>query len=382
MRTEQFQPVIKLTRSEITPLCLQIAGQIRQEILRHRVVTGTRVISERCLAEALQISRNTVHQAYLQLASEGYLSLPTIRGSCPRIALQAQDNYRQPYPTINLILPERMMNFISLMRRRGLELAAGLMDRAADLGISIKVCPLPPDDSSPAAISLWMQSFLPRSLGIITLGSPVRTNAGFEMLLRQKEVPHVFVSGSNSFPHISSVTVNLKPGVRKMLRHLQKCGHRRLLLVDYVFPNDAVFNNCARERSSVISSLAGEYALETRNIFVRSNDRNFDELALSIRNDSWQPTAVWFHNDSLGDELLPRLANAGVNLFADLSVVGYDDCSLRYDLSSLNHSRLAMASMAVDFIDSLFKNGRPGEAMHGQVCCDYFPKSSVVINKP
>ncbi len=378
MKSKHFHPKINLTRTSMTPLCLQIVEQMRREIIRNRVTSETRVISERCLSEELQVSRNTVHQAYQQLSSEGYITLPEVRGSCSRISNKAQDNYRQPYPTINLILPNRMSEYVSSMRRRSLELVAGLMDHAADVGISVKILPLPSSDATAQDISLWLDSFIPRSLGIVTLGSTVQTHAGFEALLRQKEVPHVFVSGNSTYAHIGSVTVDYAPGVHKMLSHLKECGHHRLLLLDFYFKPGAVFDYCARERATVIRELAGEYGLETRSIIWHRDKVNMDELSWHLRHYAWRPTALWVHNDRLGDELLPRLADLGVRLFQDLSVVGYDDCSKKFELSSLNHSRQAMAAMAVDFVDSLFKDGKPGEALHGRVPCDYFPKSSVV----
>lgn len=372
-----FHPCIELTRTSLTPLCLQIADQLRCEIRRHRVAAGTRIVSERCLSDALEVSRNTVHQAYQQLAIEGFITLPELRGSCPRIAGDAATKYRQPYPTINLVLPNRMSEYVSRMRRSSLELVAGLMDHAADLGISIKITPLPPGKASPREISLWLDSFIPRSLGVITLGSPEANDPGFDALLQQDEVPHVFVSGSSSFSHIGSVTVDYAPGVHKMLQHLHECSHRHLMLVDLAFPPVSSFSNCACERAGVIQKLAREYGIETRTVVWEDAKKSPGEL-VGLLKSSWAPTALWLHNDFLADEVLPLLEGLGIRLFQDLSVVGYDDCSQKYDLSSLNHSRPAMAAMAVDFVDSLFKNGKPGEARHGRVPCEYFCKSSVM----
>ena len=376
MKEPTFHPCIELTRTSLTPLCLQIADQLRLEIRRHRIGAGTRIVSERCLSEALAASRNTVHQAYQQLAREGYITLPEVRGSCPRVSGDAAANYRQPYPTINLILPNRMSEYVSRMRRRSLELVAGLMDHAADLGISIKITPLPSGKASPREISLWLDSFISRSLGVITLGSPAGNDPGFDALLQQNEVPHIFVSGSSSFSHIGSVTVDYAPGVHTMLQHLRECSHRRLLLADLDFSSVSSFANCACERAGVIRKLAREYGIETRTVVWGDAKKSPGELIGQLKS-SWAPTALWLHNDLLAEEVLPLLEGLGIRLFQDLSVVGYDDCSQKYALSSLNHSRQAMAAMAVDFVDSLFKHGKPGEARHGRIPCEFFGKSSV-----
>jgi GntR family transcriptional regulator of arabinose operon len=377
MREPTFHPRIELTRTSLIPLSLQIANQLRHEIRRHRVAAGTRIVSERYLSDALSVSRNTVHQAYLQLADEGYITLPEMRGSYPRISGDAASKYRQPYPTINLVLPNRMSEYVGMMRRRSLELVAGLMDHAADLGISVKITPLPSKCASSKEISLWLDSFISRTLGVITLGSPNGNDPSFDALLQQNAVPHIFVSGRSTFSHIGSVTVDYAPGVRKMLQHLGDCSHRRLLLVDLPFPPVSTFANCACERVEVIQKLAGEYGVETRTVIWKGAKSSLEEVIGQIKS-PWAPTAMWLHNDLLADELLPLLEGLGVRLFQDLSVVGYDDCSQKYALSSLNHSRQAMAAMAVDFVDNLFKHGKPGEAQHGRVPCEYFCKASVV----
>jgi len=65
--------LLTLDRSAATPLWRQVYGQIRDRILAGDLRAGERVPSSRALANALQVSRNLILDAYDQLVAEGYL---------------------------------------------------------------------------------------------------------------------------------------------------------------------------------------------------------------------------------------------------------------------------------------------------------------------
>jgi len=55
------------------PLYLQIYEQLKEEIISEKCSQGSKLPSTRSLATTLNVSRNTVESAYLQLCSEGYI---------------------------------------------------------------------------------------------------------------------------------------------------------------------------------------------------------------------------------------------------------------------------------------------------------------------
>lgn len=55
------------------PLYLQIYEQIKQDIISGKITEGSKLLSTRALSTTLNVSRNTVESAYLQLYSEGYV---------------------------------------------------------------------------------------------------------------------------------------------------------------------------------------------------------------------------------------------------------------------------------------------------------------------
>lgn len=65
---------ITVNRNEKVPLYMQISGQIKRMIFKGTLVNGSRLPSERCLAENLSVHRNTVIRAYNELKDEGLVT--------------------------------------------------------------------------------------------------------------------------------------------------------------------------------------------------------------------------------------------------------------------------------------------------------------------
>src|SRR3989442_4343992 len=68
--TASICSLIQLERNSNTPLYQQICEKIREAILSGQLAEGTRLPTERALANALGANRTTVMNAYNQLASD------------------------------------------------------------------------------------------------------------------------------------------------------------------------------------------------------------------------------------------------------------------------------------------------------------------------
>ena len=66
--------MIVLNNDSKVPLYLQIYEQLKEEIISGQLLEGSKLCSTRILATTLNVSRNTVESAYLQLSSEGYVT--------------------------------------------------------------------------------------------------------------------------------------------------------------------------------------------------------------------------------------------------------------------------------------------------------------------
>ncbi len=65
--------MIILNSDSNVPLYLQIYEQLKEEIILAKILEKTKLPSTRALSTTLNVSRNTVESAYLQLYSEGYI---------------------------------------------------------------------------------------------------------------------------------------------------------------------------------------------------------------------------------------------------------------------------------------------------------------------
>ncbi|MCB0035072.1 MAG: GntR family transcriptional regulator, partial [Anaerolineales bacterium] len=64
--------IIQLDSTAAEPLHRQLYGSLRQAILQQQLTAGQRLPSTRALADELNVSRNTIVNAYEQLLAEGY----------------------------------------------------------------------------------------------------------------------------------------------------------------------------------------------------------------------------------------------------------------------------------------------------------------------
>ncbi len=72
---------IKIDRSSVDPIYMQIAKQIRQSILDGELPAGKRLTPERRLAALLGVNRTTIVNAYRELAADGLVSGQVGRGT-------------------------------------------------------------------------------------------------------------------------------------------------------------------------------------------------------------------------------------------------------------------------------------------------------------
>ncbi len=384
VKEEKFIPEINLNRDTVIPLRAQIVEQMRTQIIRNRLPAGTKVVSESRLADELKINRNTIHQAYEQLAEEGLLFLAGIRGKAVEIADHVAAHYRNPFPSLNLVLPYSFTEQLKHFRLMGFEILAGLMDRAAERKISVNILSMPEPDSSEEEIDQWLESFIPRSIGIITFGcrEQVKFDPVFEKLLMNKTLPHVLCSATSECPHISTVTVDYEPAMRQMLEELWRLGHRRLGIVDTASSREwKLFRYHSGERAPLLKRLAEASGFQVT--VMEFKFQNFDpaKVVSEFILRKPHPSALWSMNDEMAEAIADKLIENGLHVPEDISVIGYDNNAVKYNISSFTHNRIEIGRMAVDIVAELFEHGTPGDAIHRQIPCSFVRNSTLAIAK-
>jgi GntR family transcriptional regulator/MocR family aminotransferase len=87
MSRTRWELAVSLDRTGRTPLFLQVAGSLADDIRRGRLRPGQPLPGTRRLARALGLNRNTVVAAYDELAAEGWIETDAARASFVSLAL-------------------------------------------------------------------------------------------------------------------------------------------------------------------------------------------------------------------------------------------------------------------------------------------------------
>jgi 2-aminoadipate transaminase len=95
--TASIRSLITLERGNGMPLYRQIAQRVREAILSGELVEGTRLPTERALAQELNVNRTTVMNAYNELASEGLIERHVGRGTTVRRSYASFDDEAVDY---------------------------------------------------------------------------------------------------------------------------------------------------------------------------------------------------------------------------------------------------------------------------------------------
>src|SRR5439155_26767610 len=99
--TAPIHTIITLDRSSGLPLYRQICQRLREAILSGQLAEGTRLPTERALANELGVNRTTVMNAYNELTSEGLIEGHVGRGTLVKRSYfdQEDEDFGRNYPS-------------------------------------------------------------------------------------------------------------------------------------------------------------------------------------------------------------------------------------------------------------------------------------------
>lgn len=109
---------IKLNKESRIPVYLQIADQLRAQIMRGALPEGSALPSERALAQRLGIHRNTVVKAYSELKSDAWIESRQGIG----YIVAAQEHLAPSLPDTAEVRPARRVNWVSEIKDQYLDM--------------------------------------------------------------------------------------------------------------------------------------------------------------------------------------------------------------------------------------------------------------------
>lgn len=320
------------------------------------------------VAKAAGVHRSTVSRAFsrpeavnaktrehiLRVADElGYTMSPLAR------ALSSKASAFIP-----LIVPDIINPFYA-------ELATSMIQTADERGYQLVVCTTNGDNRRTAGYLVAMQS-LYAPFGIIAPSTRVDIDTLTQHGFGSKVVILDQVAPGAELP---SIAVDNRRGIELAFEHLRSLGHER---IGYVSGISGVFT--VHERLSAYEDLVGGDPI----VLDDGSDRRAGErAAVRFVKMRQRPTAIIAANDMTAFALISTLAEQGVDVPRDVSVIGFDglDFGARFNpgLTTIRQPIADLGSFAIDLAE---KKAASGFAEHIVLAPELLVRASTAGPRP
>jgi len=176
--------------------------------------------------------------------------------------------------------------------------------------------------------------------------------------------PCVMVASGAVLPGTDTVGTDDRRGAELAVEHLAALGHTRIVHMD------GGSNVSAAERRSGYESGMRSAGIGDLIDIRPAGDDEADALAVidALLAEDDPPTAIFAFNDLLAAGALNRLADAGMDVPGDMSLVGFDNTfisALRHlSLTTINQPKLAMGRLAVTTLLQRLSDGSGDSIRH------------------
>jgi len=363
-----------LDRGDSLPLHAQVHHAL-QQIIHKGFEHGDRFFNEEYLSTRLGVSLATVRRALTDLASEGALERFAGRGTFVRKG-EARDERNLH---IGVLMPGSQWADGGAADAVLACLDALCTERDYSMHVSYT------HGDAKTIGPLWQTGRSCDREGFILLCNPPDTTLDLCRALADRRVPSVNVCTLvDDYPG-SSVGVNNGLGIRLGLEYLSALGHQRIALL----VNESLELPHVRHRMGSFTELAERSGLDEARVIMCDKkaaqdrddrgappyDDDIDEAVLdSMLNGAARPTAIFSVADSGAWAVLKRLADRGIKVPDEMSVLGFGDEGpsrfVRPTLSTIALPYQAMAEGALALLEE------PGE----RPTIEFLPPALVVRN--
>lgn len=188
-----------------------------------------------------------------------------------------------------------------------------------------------------------------------------RAESHFLDELIAEDIPLVTIDVSANAARSLVLEVNYAQGIDEAVQHLAFLGHRRIGFASGPMPH---LTNVRRRDAFIHSAKKIGLAAEKAPVFI--GEHTFEggtQAALHFLNLEPRPTAVVCSNDMMAVGVLRVLAERGIKVPRDMSVVGFDDIHLAEfvnpPLTTVRMSRQDLARAAFKGLETLWKEESP-----------------------
>ncbi|MBQ6472278.1 MAG: substrate-binding domain-containing protein [Victivallales bacterium] len=372
MRTQLNYKQIVLNREKSMPLYLQLAGELRRLIGETRADGSDKLPSALQLSRSLGIDRATVGKAFRELLTDGI-----IRQGSPRvlrISPEARGQLR-PFPCIGIILPHPFSITVDGYGGFPLLYMKGVIDAAAKQNISTIMVQPPTPDAGYQEIESFLDELEGRLLGVVHLGNrTAQKDRPLERLLQRASIPQVLISAVSPLSHIGTVTADARPGAHALAEQLLAFGHRRVGIVNKLPANGKtkgdlpiIFEVYSREAR--LQQSFQEHGLCCDQRYLCHGCANYSATlhALTQKKATGAlPTAYCCINDEVANWTLRALAELGLKVPDDISVIGFDgaDMAATTGLTTIQLPFYAIGVKGLELLLDIQNGALPQEERH------------------
>jgi DNA-binding LacI/PurR family transcriptional regulator len=335
----------------------EVTAALRARIAAGQYRSGELIPPERALAEEFQVARPTLRKALDPLIHEGLaIKVPGI-GTRVTAKEAAPANGRSRWRVLGLLIPDFNNRFF-------IEVTEAVEHTALQRGYQLLLC----NSRHDAGLEDWhLRQLAERAVdGVVVAHDPYRELPRSLTQLEEAGIPFVFLFAAPGAAAFDTVVLDERSGVDELMNYLFSLGHRRIA---FCRPNEGETRHPRERAFRDIMDGAGLALPENQVIPLEALMGPRGSTALkrifSTRN---APTAVFAGNDRTALLLLKHIAQLGIAVPEQVSVIGFDNLRFTEDLpvglTTVDQPKQDMGRRAVELLLEKVELGRSSEPRH------------------
>lgn len=324
---------IKLDRGSSVPLYSQLAEELRRQIADIPLNSREKLLSERKVAELLDLDRSTVNKAFAELKKQSLITAVSAR--ILQLFPEGRRRNLSPFPNIGVVIPDNFsFRDASGEEQIPLEYIKGIMDCASENRFSVIMLRLPDTNMPAAEINRFINDTGSKVTGIIHLGDRMLyPDSPLQKLMRFKELPQVIISADTGSANIMQVLPDIRPGAEQLAERLRELNLKKIGIVSATAGFDGkdmtlpYFRYTSFRRPAEFRKIFQDMGLdcdEKCHLFSCANyPATLKNLLLKMESGNL-PQVYCCHNDISAGWLLHACSELGLRVPEDLSITGFD----------------------------------------------------------
>lgn len=251
---------------------------------------------------------------------------------------------------------------------------------------------LPDFNASYAEIDHFIDELAKRLIGVIHIGGrDIYPDRPLERLLKFDKLPQVMISAYPHFPNVGTVTADPLSGGYALAEQIRTLGHPSVGLVNYLASfhaegGDGYFVYEAFSRAEKLMRIFEKYGLNCDERFHCFQCRNYAATLRELKKKKKEgslPSVYWCVNDEIAHWVMAALAELGLKVPEDISVVGYDGVSIASEenLTTISLPFYSIGHRALKLLLDYYENGKTEQNSHVELATSLVIKKTLTYAK-